>query len=77
MMVINNIYRTLLFVLLAINSLAQPVRRITVAPDGSGNYKTVQAALDAVSTNNKNQVTIFIKNGIYKEKLILSREKIL
>jgi pectinesterase len=75
MMVINNIYRTLLFVLLAINSLAQPVRRITVAPDGSGNYKTVQAALDAVSINNKNQVTIFIKNGIYKEKLILSRGK--
>ncbi|HMU47154.1 MAG TPA: pectinesterase family protein [Chitinophagaceae bacterium] len=45
--------------------------KITVAKDGSGDYTTVQDALNAVAVNNKKPVTIFIKNGIYKEKLYL------
>lgn len=47
----------------------------TVAKDGSGDYTTVQAALNAVPLNNKNPLTIFIKNGIYKEKLLLDSAK--
>jgi pectinesterase len=54
--------------------LGQPVT-ITVAKDGSGNYSTVQQALDAVPLNNKNRVIIFIKKGIYKEKLHLDSTK--
>ncbi len=49
----------------------------TVAQDGSGEYTTVQAALDAVPANNKKPVTIFIKNGIYKEKSCSIHPKIL
>jgi pectinesterase len=49
--------------------------RIVVAADGSGNYKTVQAALDAVPKNNKQSLTIYIRNGIYKEKLHLDSSK--
>lgn len=48
---------------------------ITVAQDGSGNYKTVQSALNAIPSNNQKPVLIFIKNGIYKEKLILDSTK--
>jgi len=44
---------------------------ITVAADGSGDYKTVQEAFDAVPCNNKKPVTIIIGQGIYKEKLFL------
>ncbi len=46
-----------------------------VAKDGSGNFATVQAAIDAVPDFRKNQTTILIKNGIYKEKLVLPASK--
>jgi pectinesterase len=49
--------------------------RIIVAQDGSGNYKTVQAALDAVPAGNKKKVTIFIKKGIYKEVIVVDARK--
>jgi pectinesterase len=50
-------------------------KKIIVAKDGSGNYKTVQQALDAITLNNKKPITIFIKEGIYKEKLHLDSTK--
>jgi pectinesterase len=50
-------------------------RTITVAPDGSGNFRTVQAALDAIPLNNTQPTTIFIKKGAYKEKLRLDSTK--
>ena len=49
--------------------------KITVAKDGSGDYTTVQDALNAVPVNNKKAETIFIKNGVYKEKLYLDSSK--
>ena len=42
-----------------------------VAQDGSGDFKTVQEAINAVPDYRKNNTTIFIKRGVYKEKLIL------
>jgi len=50
-------------------------RNVVVAQDGSGNYTTVQAALDAVPENNRQPINIYIKNGIYKEKLHLDSSK--
>lgn len=50
-------------------------QKITVAQDGSGHYTTVQAALNAVPSNNKQPFTIYIKNGVYKEKLHLDSSK--
>jgi len=47
----------------------------TVAKDGSGDYKTVQEALNAVPLKNKKPFNIIIKNGIYKEKLFLDSTK--
>jgi pectinesterase len=51
------------------------VKRITVAADGSGDYRSVQAALDAVPSGNKDPVTIYIKKGLYREKLHLDAKK--
>src|SRR5438270_9261239 len=48
---------------------------MVVAKDGSGRYTTVQAAFDAVPLHNKKKITIFIKNGVYKEKLHLDSTK--
>ncbi|MBW6534041.1 MAG: pectin esterase [Mariniphaga sp.] len=46
-----------------------------IAKDGSGDFTTVQEAINAVPDFRKNKTTIFIKNGIYKEKLVLPASK--
>lgn len=51
--------------------LFSQAKTITVSGDGSGQYRTVQEALDVIPINNKISVTIFIKKGTYKEKLHL------
>ena len=48
-----------------------------VAKDGSGDFATVQEAINAVPDFRKNRTTIFIKQGTYKEKLILPASKTL
>lgn len=42
-----------------------------VAGDGSGDFRTVQEAIDAVPALRRERTRIFIKNGVYKEKLVL------
>ncbi len=49
--------------------------KITVAKNGRGNYKTVQAALDAVPIGNNKPFYIYIKNGVYKEVLVVDTRK--
>ena len=46
-----------------------------VATDGSGNFRTVQEAINAVPDFRKNETVIFIKKGVYKEKLVLAGSK--
>ncbi|QPH38247.1 pectinesterase family protein [Pedobacter endophyticus] len=46
-----------------------------VAADGSGNFKTVQEAINAVPDFRNKTTIIFIKKGIYKEKLVLAASK--
>lgn len=55
---------------------AQPKKYdFVVAKDGSGNFKTIQEAINAVPDMRKNVTTIFIKKGVYKEKLVLAESK--
>lgn len=46
-----------------------------VAADGSGDFRTVQEAINAVPDFRKKETVIFIKDGRYKEKLILPVSK--
>lgn len=48
---------------------------IVVAQDGTGNFSTVQQAFNSIPENNKSAITVFVKNGIYKEKLHLDSTK--
>ena len=48
---------------------------VIVAKDGSGNYTTVQAAIDAAPTGRTTPYIIFIKNGKYKEKIVIPATK--
>ena len=50
-------------------------KRITVSEDGKADYKTVQAALDAVPNSNTKPVIIYIKKGIYKEQITVDARK--
>lgn len=52
-----------------------PIGTFTVAPDGSGDFRTVQEAINAVPDLRKKVTTIFIKKGTYKEKLVLAGSK--
>jgi pectinesterase len=42
-----------------------------VAPDGSGNFTSIQKAIDASKAFPESRVRIFVKNGTYKEKLVV------
>src|SRR5690606_3149816 len=44
---------------------------ITVAQDGSGDYKTIQEAVNSVRDLGEKRVNIYIKKGIYHEKLVI------
>lgn len=57
------------------NVFTKNLNEIIVAQDGSGNYTTVQAALNSIPLNNKKPVTIFIRSGVYKEKIYLDASK--
>src|SRR6476659_10591128 len=50
-------------------------KKWVVSQDGDGDFKTVQQALDKVPFHHKKPTTIYIKNGIYKEKLHLDSSK--
>ncbi|HLV63803.1 pectinesterase family protein [Galbibacter sp.] len=57
------------------NSLVPSVYDFTVAPDGSGDFLKIQQAIDAVPDFRRNRTYIYIKNGVYKEKLVLPSSK--
>lgn len=58
-------------------SAAEPHYDFTVAQDGSGDFTTVQEAINAVPDFRKaNRTTILIRKGNYKEKVIIPECKI-
>ncbi|MBC8472198.1 MAG: pectin esterase [Planctomycetes bacterium] len=48
---------------------------LVVAADGSGDYKNVQDAINAVPKNRSTRTVIFIKPGTYKEKIRAPSDK--
>lgn len=46
-------------------------KTLTVAQDGSGDYRTIQEAVNAVRDLSQEQVIIHIKPGVYREKLVI------
>lgn len=44
---------------------------LTVAQDGSGDYRSIQEAVNAVRDLSQVQVVIHIKPGVYREKLVI------
>lgn len=48
---------------------------IVVAKDGTGDFTKVQDAIDAVPENNSERRYIYIRNGVYEEKLVIPNNK--
>lgn len=69
----KNYLFTIFLFLFAFKAIAQekypPV--LTVAQDGSGNYKTIQEAVNSVRDLGKERVVIHVRKGIYHEKVII------
>lgn len=69
----------LLFCILGIMGYARSqqntIFHAVVAKDGTGDYTTVQSAIDAVPENLKSPWLIFVKNGSYEEQVIIPQNK--
>nr|WP_319397720.1 pectinesterase family protein [uncultured Carboxylicivirga sp.] len=53
---------------------AQNTADITVAADGSGDYTTLTEAINNLPYYNYQRMTIYVKNGIYNEKIKLKQD---
>lgn len=71
----NKIITTLLLFLTVLTGLQAKDYDFIVAQDGSGDFQTVQEAINAVPDFRKQETRIFIRNGVYKEKLVLAECK--
>ncbi|MDE3143434.1 MAG: pectin esterase [Bacteroidota bacterium] len=67
----NILFLLIIFSFVQVNSQ----EKIIVAQDGTGTYTSVQQAIDAIPSGNSKPVTIFIKKGIYKERIIVDARK--
>jgi pectinesterase len=76
-MLSQKIILTALFFIGAQNLMAQTANPqqykyvFTVAKDGSGDYKFIQEAIDAMRAFPLAPITLYIKNGVYNEKIEL------
>lgn len=59
-----------LFILVSLAANSQQLNYIVVDINGTGNFQNIQQAIDSVRAfNPAGRVTIFIKKGVYKEKI--------
>lgn len=56
-------------------AVARGAKAITVAADGTGDFKTIRDAVAAVAENNADRTTIHIRPGIYREQVIVPPNK--
>ncbi|KAL2609185.1 hypothetical protein R1flu_027758 [Riccia fluitans] len=50
-------------------------RKIVVDKSGKGDFRTIQAAVNAVAHENRERVTIRIRPGVYKERVRIPKDK--
>lgn len=77
-----NIYKVVcLFLFISNNIFSQTANPdkykyvFTVAKDGSGDYTNIQDAIDAMRVFSLAPITLYIKDGVYNEKIELSANK--
>lgn len=61
----------LIVLMVSSRMFAQDKFEMTVALDGSGDFNTIQKAIDACKAFPDNRIILFVKNGTYKEKIVV------
>lgn len=61
----------LLCLAMPLSAQTQWKREIVVSRDGTGDYRTLTEAMEGIRAFMDYKVTVFIKNGVYKEKVIV------
>ncbi|KAK9147139.1 hypothetical protein Sjap_007042 [Stephania japonica] len=56
------------------NNMVKP--NAVVAKDGSGQYKTISAALEAYPKNHRGRYAIYVKAGVYDEYITVTKEQV-
>lgn len=72
----NNCIRVLLLFCIAFCNVFSLTHDFIVSKDTSGDFKSVQDALDAIPPSVSRQYVIYIKNGIYKEKVFIEKSNV-
>jgi pectinesterase len=67
-------YGFLLMMVITISAKAQ--RRIVVDINGKGDYRSIQGAINSLSDSSATPRVIYIKKGVYKEKLYIEKVNI-
>ncbi|MBN1868451.1 pectin esterase [Candidatus Sumerlaeota bacterium] len=49
---------------------------IVVAPDGSGDFTTVQAAVESIPKDNAERIVVLVRNGVYNEKIRIDASRV-
>ncbi|KAK7363361.1 hypothetical protein VNO77_05501 [Canavalia gladiata] len=52
----------------------KPTPNVTVAKDGSGNFKTISEAVNAIPQNYQGRYVIYVKEGVYDETVIITKK---
>jgi len=70
--------RGLFFLIFILSNLllAQEKADVVVAKDGTGNFLTIQEAVNSATPNSNRPFIILIKNGTYEEKVFLTKSNI-
>ncbi len=66
---VNTFLAGLTILLLSSSAFAQYTLKLTVAMDGSGDFTSIQKAIDSCKAFPDKRITIYVKNGIYTEKI--------
>lgn len=69
------LFSVALMALVSLLSFKIKDKTIVVSKDGKGNFTTVQQAINAIENNSSTRTKVFIKNGIYKEKITIPENK--
>ncbi len=67
-------FATVLYWQLGTHAAAQ--QELAVAADGSGQFTTIQSALDSIPRDNRRRVVINVKPGVYYEKLRIDQSRV-
>jgi len=78
MVALRRRYRLLVFVLAALNISVQGGGKadFTVAVHGGGDFRSIQEALDSLSSYPQTRVVILLRNGTYNEKVFITRSHV-